>query len=154
MILEVVYEALENAGIASDTLKGTNTGVFIALGITAWIVTDILRKPLDRFLQDVRPFAELNFDSPFRGTTLPELTSLTGQMEQIRLTLKRYQRINVEQIITQEQRNRMLMTHASVLVGHFDESGAWLFRNEAMTALLGQISSDDEWYRTRNAQRR
>lgn len=119
-------------------------GVFIALGITAWIVTDILRKPLDRFLQDVRPFAELNFDSPFRGTTLPELTSLTGQMEQIRLTLKRYQRINVEQIITQEQRNRMLMTHASVLVGHFDESGAWLFRNEAMTALLGQISSGNE----------
>lgn len=119
-------------------------GVFIALGLTAWIVTDILRKPLDRFLQDVRPFAELNFDTPFRGTTLPELTSLTGQMEQIRLTLKRYQRINVEQIITQEQRNRMLMTHASVLVGHFDESGAWLFRNEAMSVLLGQISPGDE----------
>lgn len=119
-------------------------GVFIALGLTAWILTDLLRKPLDRFLQDVRPFAELNFDTPFRGTRLPELTSLTGQMEQIRLTLKRYQRINVEQIITQEQRNRMLMTHASVLVGHFDETGTWLFRNEALTALLTQISPADE----------
>lgn len=119
-------------------------GVFIALGLTAWIVTDILRKPLDRFLQDVRPFGELDFDTPFRGTTLPELTNLTGQMEQIRLTLKRYQRINVEQIITQEQRNRMLMTHASVLVGHFDESGAWLFRNEAMNEMLVQMSPNDE----------
>jgi acyl transferase domain-containing protein len=37
MILEVVYEALENAGIASDTLKGTNTGVFIALGNSDYI---------------------------------------------------------------------------------------------------------------------
>lgn len=37
MILEVVYEALENAGIASDNLKGTNTGVYIALGNTDYI---------------------------------------------------------------------------------------------------------------------
>jgi acyl transferase domain-containing protein len=37
MILEVVYEALENAGIASDTLKGSNTGVFIALGNSDYI---------------------------------------------------------------------------------------------------------------------
>lgn len=37
MILEVVYEALENAGIASDTLKGTATGVFIALGNSDYI---------------------------------------------------------------------------------------------------------------------
>jgi signal transduction histidine kinase len=118
--------------------------VFLVLGITAWVVTDILRKPLDRFLQDVRPFAELEFDTPFRDTSLPELKSLTGQMEQIRLTLKRYQRINVEQIITQEQRNRMLMTHASVLVGHFDESGTWLFRNEAMTALFAQVSPEND----------
>ena len=28
MILEVVYEALENAGIASDTLKGSNSGMY------------------------------------------------------------------------------------------------------------------------------
>jgi signal transduction histidine kinase len=118
--------------------------VFAVLGLTAWIVTDILRKPLDRFLQDVRPFAELEFDTPFRETSLPELRSLTGQMEQIRLTLKRYQRINVEQIITQEQRNRMLMTHASVLVGHFDETGTWLFRNEAMTAMLDHVSPKQE----------
>lgn len=114
--------------------------VFGVLGLTAWVVTDILRKPLDRFLQDVRPFAELEFETPFRETSLPELKGLTGQMEQIRLTLKRYQRINVEQIITQEQRNRMLMSHSSVLVGHFDESGTWLFRNEAMSAMLTQLS--------------
>ncbi len=37
MILEVVYEALENAGIASDNLKGTNTGVYIALGNSDYI---------------------------------------------------------------------------------------------------------------------
>ncbi|MFN8282533.1 MAG: type I polyketide synthase [Chitinophagales bacterium] len=37
MILEVVYEAIENAGIASDTLKGTATGVFIALGNSDYI---------------------------------------------------------------------------------------------------------------------
>ena len=37
MILEVIYEALETAGIASDSLKGTNTGVFIALGNSDYI---------------------------------------------------------------------------------------------------------------------
>ncbi|MCC6582729.1 MAG: acyltransferase domain-containing protein [Chitinophagales bacterium] len=37
MILEVVYEALENAGIASDSLKGSNTGVYIALGNSDYI---------------------------------------------------------------------------------------------------------------------
>lgn len=37
MILEVVYEALETAGIASNSLKGSNTGVFIALGNSDYI---------------------------------------------------------------------------------------------------------------------
>lgn len=37
MILEVVYEALEEAGIAADSLKGTNTAVFIAIGNSDYI---------------------------------------------------------------------------------------------------------------------
>ena len=37
MILEVIYEALENAGIPSNTLKDSNTGVFIALGNSDYI---------------------------------------------------------------------------------------------------------------------
>ena len=37
MILEVIYEALETAGIASDKLKNTKTGVYIALGNSDYI---------------------------------------------------------------------------------------------------------------------
>jgi len=37
MILEVIYEALETAGIASETLKGTQTGVYIALGNSDYV---------------------------------------------------------------------------------------------------------------------
>lgn len=37
MILEVIYEALETAGIASDALKNTQTGVYIALGNSDYI---------------------------------------------------------------------------------------------------------------------
>ena len=37
MILEVVYEAFENAGIATDSLKGSRTGVYIALGNSDYI---------------------------------------------------------------------------------------------------------------------
>ena len=37
MILEVVYEAFENAGIATDSLKGSKTGVYIALGNSDYI---------------------------------------------------------------------------------------------------------------------
>jgi acyl transferase domain-containing protein len=37
MMLEVVYEALENAGIASDSLKDSKTDVFVALGNSDYI---------------------------------------------------------------------------------------------------------------------
>jgi acyl transferase domain-containing protein len=37
MVLEVVYEALETAGIASNSLKGSRTGVYIALGNSDYI---------------------------------------------------------------------------------------------------------------------
>lgn len=37
MILEVVYEALEEANIPADSLKGTNTAVYIALGNSDYI---------------------------------------------------------------------------------------------------------------------
>ncbi|MCO5248913.1 MAG: type I polyketide synthase [Chitinophagales bacterium] len=37
MILEVVYEALENANIPSKSLRGTNTAVYIALGNSDYI---------------------------------------------------------------------------------------------------------------------
>ncbi len=37
MILEVVYEALEEANIPSDQLKGSNTAVYIAIGNTDYI---------------------------------------------------------------------------------------------------------------------
>ncbi len=37
MILEVIYEALETAGIPSQTLKGSNTGVYIALGNSDYV---------------------------------------------------------------------------------------------------------------------
>lgn len=37
MILEVVYEALENAAISSENLKGSNTGIYIALGNSDYI---------------------------------------------------------------------------------------------------------------------
>ncbi len=37
MVLEVVYEAFENAAIPSESLKGSNTGVYIALGNSDYI---------------------------------------------------------------------------------------------------------------------
>ncbi|MEZ5025853.1 MAG: type I polyketide synthase [Chitinophagales bacterium] len=37
MILEVIYEALETAGIKSNDLKGSNTGVYIALGNSDYV---------------------------------------------------------------------------------------------------------------------
>lgn len=37
MVLEVVYEAFETAGIASESIKGSKTGVYIALGNSDYI---------------------------------------------------------------------------------------------------------------------
>ncbi len=118
--------------------------VFLVLSIGAWVVSDLIRRPLDHFLEDVRPFADYQFDVSFRASSLPELATLTEQMELIRLKLRHYQRINVEQIIMQEQRNRLFMSHSSVMVAHFDENGQWLFRNDAILALMSQIQPDTD----------
>lgn len=118
--------------------------VFVVLSAGAVAATEWVRRPLDRFLEDVSPFADVSFDRPFRESRLPELKALTQRMELIRLRLRHYQRINVEQIIVQEQRNQLFMAHSSILVAHFGETGTWLYRNEAMMGLMDQMGVDVE----------
>lgn len=151
-LLPVVHAVYADRDLVSSPVRRlfiTTLGilgmVFLLLSVGAIVVADWIRKPLDRFLEDVTPFADVSFDRPFRESGLPELADLTRQMELIRLRLKRYQRINVEQIIVQEQRNRLFMTNSSMLVAHYGEKGNWLFRNPAFEALADQIRPDGDF---------
>lgn len=93
---------------------------FMALGAGGQLLISRVQRPINNFLEDVAPFANYNFDRPFRIADLPELASVTERMESIREKLLHYKRINVEQVIVQEQRNRMLMKYATEMVAQYD----------------------------------
>lgn len=111
---------------------------FIALGAASLWLLSQLSSPIKRFIEDIEPFADFRFDQPFRKTDLPELNQVTVRMEEVRQKLAHYQKINVEQIISNEQRLRLLIEHASDLIAVFDAQGRFIFRN----ACFGQLFTD------------
>jgi signal transduction histidine kinase len=115
---------------------------FMALGAGGHLLISRVQRPINNFLEDVAPFANYNFDRPFRIADLPELASVTERMETIREKLLHYKRINVEQVIVQEQRNRMLMTYATEMVGQYDENGKMFFINEQFADLIEELNLD------------
>lgn len=115
---------------------------FMALGAGGQLLISRVQRPINNFLEDVAPFANYNFDRPFRIADLPELASVTERMESIREKLLHYKRINVEQVIVQEQRNRMLMKYATEMVAQYDENGEMLFINEQFADLIEELRLD------------
>jgi len=112
---------------------------FIALGAAGHLLIARVQRPINNFLEDVAPFANYDFDRSFRIADLPELSSVTLQMEEIRKKLGHYKRINVENVIVQEQRNRLLMTYATGMVAQYDVNGQFTFINDQFGDLLQEM---------------
>lgn len=112
---------------------------FLALGGASFWLLGQLGRPVKRFIEDVEPFAAFKFDRPFRKTGLPELNEITVKMEEVRQRLAHYQKINVEQIISNEQRLRLLIEHASDLIAVFDANGTFIFRNARFSGLFADL---------------
>lgn len=112
---------------------------FLALSAGGHLLISRVQRPINNFLEDVAPFANYDFDRAFRLADLPELAGVTERMEEIRQKLSHYKRINVEQVIVQEQRNRMLMTYATEMVAQYDESEKFIFINKQFLDLIHEL---------------
>ncbi len=113
---------------------------FLLLAFGGFVLANRVRQPVEQFIEDVEPFANYDFSRFFRDSPLPELAGITDKMEEIRKKLAHYQRINVDKIILQEQRNRLLMTYAVEMVAIYDENDRFTFVNKSLTSLFDQIS--------------
>jgi signal transduction histidine kinase len=112
---------------------------FLALAAAGHLLISKVQRPIDMFLDDVGPFANYDFNTPFRPIDLPELSGIAEKMEDIRKKLLHYKRINVEQIILHDHRNWLLMNHAIEMAGQFDENEELIFINQPLKSLFDSI---------------
>lgn len=123
---------------------------FLALAAAGQLLIYHVQRPIREFLKDVEPFANFDFDQPFRRVQLPELAGITDKMEDVRLKLAHYKRINVEQLILQAHRNQMLMNHSTEMAAQYDETGRFTFINEQLKELLHNLSLESRQVKVRD----
>lgn len=108
----------------------------------SWYVSSRVNKPVEQIINDVEHMSTLNFEHPIKPVDLPEFSLMRNTLESIRLTLERYQKINVERIILEEWKNRSLMTYSEDLIGILDSSNNFSFINNNLEQLLESLNID------------
>ena len=121
-ILQPVYDLITFSLI-------TGGGILLILFIFSWYVSLRVNKPVEQIIKDVEYMSELNFDHKIQPLALPEFNLMQETLENIRVTLNRYQKINVEKIILEEWKNRYMMTYSEDLIAILDESKNFSFVN-------------------------
>jgi signal transduction histidine kinase/PAS domain-containing protein len=115
------------------------TLAFGFIGLVSILLHRQLNRPLRRFLREIKPFASLDFTTPITRSELPDLQDVSAQMEAIREKLAHYQKINVEHVISSQQRMSKLMQHATDPIAQFDASGTFTMRNVRFTHLFQDL---------------
>lgn len=143
-IIHATYADLDLVKHPVNQLFIQNLGLlavaFAILALGGVFLANRVRQPVQQFIEDVEPFANYDFSRFFRDSPLPELAGITDKMEDIRKKLAHYQRINVDKIILQEQRNRLLMTYAVEMVAIYDENDRFTFVNKSLSDLFDHLS--------------
>lgn len=134
-ILQPVYNLINYSLV-------TGAIILLALFFVSWYVSIRVNKPVDQLISDVEYMSALNFDHPIHSVSLPEFSLMRETLENIRLTLNRYQKINVEKIILEEWKNRYMMTYSEDLIGILDESKKFSFLNKNFHHFLEELSID------------
>jgi hypothetical protein len=98
-ILQPVYDLITFSLI-------TGAGILLILFTFSWYVSIRVNKPVEQIIKDVEYMSQLNFDHQIQPLALPEFDLMQETLENIRITLNRYQKINVEKIILEEWKNR------------------------------------------------
>lgn len=102
----------------------------------SWYVSLRMNKPIEQILEDIEHISNLEFDHGIRSVELPEFGVMRETLENIRLTLLRYQKINVEKIILEEWKNRYMMTYSEDLLGIIDSNGKFRFTNNHLVQFI------------------
>lgn len=107
----------------------TGFGILGLMVFFSWYVSLRMNKPIEQILDDINNISNLEFDHSIREVDLPEFGAMRETLESIRLTLLRYQKINVEKIILEEWKNRYMMTYSEDLIGILNNDGKFRFAN-------------------------
>ena len=122
----------------------TGAVILLILFSFSWYVSRRVNKPVEQIIHDVEYMSTLNFEHPIQPVNLPEFSLMQTTQENIRLTLERYQRINVEKIILEEWKNRYMMTYSDDLIGILDSEKNFSFLNNNFKELLESMDLDPE----------
>jgi signal transduction histidine kinase len=104
-------------------------GILVLMVSISWYVSNRMNRPISQILEDVDHISNLEFDHSIRKVDLPEFGVMQETLENIRITLNRYQKINVEKIILEEWKNRYMMTYSEDFIGILDNDGKFRFAN-------------------------
>lgn len=117
------------------------TALFVLLLMLgfSWYVSLRVNKPIKLLLEDVDYLGNLDFDHRIKQVSLPEFQPMHDTLENIRTTLNRYQKINVEKIILEEWKNKFMVTYSEDFIGAIGEDGTFSFINNQLTSFLESL---------------
>lgn len=122
----------------------TGGSILLILFSFSWYVSRRVNKPVAQIIDDVEYMSTLNFEHPIKPVALPEFNLMQNTLETIRITLARYQEINVEKIILEEWKNRYMMTYSEDLIGILDSSKHFSFINNNFEQFLNDLNIKPE----------
>lgn len=114
---------------------------FFGIWIASILMLEQLTKPLRTFISDLQPFSSFDFSKPVSPISLPELQEVSETMEGIRQRLHRYQEINVEKIISSQQRIMTMTEHSSDLIAFFDSTNTFVSFNVRFKQLFSELET-------------
>jgi len=116
--------------------------IMVVLLILGWFLSNQITKPVEMLVKDVEWMGDLDFTHEVRIPTIQEFRRMGETIESMRSSLERYQRLNVEKIILEEWKNKLLMNHSGDLIGISDGDGKFVFRNTKFNELCQVLSLD------------
>ncbi len=113
--------------------------VLVISVFVGWIMSRQVTKPIEVLVAAVQPMQSLDFSHPIPPSSLPELRTLSRTIDSMRETLARYQRLNVEKIIFEESKNKLLMTYSEDMIGIAGNDDRLTFQNKRFADLCNKL---------------
>jgi signal transduction histidine kinase/HAMP domain-containing protein len=113
--------------------------VLVILFVVGWVASAQVTKPVQALVDAVKPMQSLDFAKPVSPSPLPELRTLSLTIDSMRETLDRYQRLNVEKIIFEEWKNKLLMTYSEDMIGIAGGDDRFTFQNKRFAELCKEL---------------
>ncbi len=133
---EVILEPANRLMVFSLSFIGVVLVILFGVG---WVASAQVTKPVQTLVDSVKPMQSLDFSKPVPPSSLPELRLLSETIDSMRQTLERYQKLNVEKIIFEEWKNKLLMTYSEDLIGIAGGDDRFTFQNKRFAELCHEL---------------